>query len=718
MAIEVKGTQFHLKTKNTSYIMSVHSDRYITHIYWGERMENDVDLAYFPDEFIYSRANAFHVPVDSTNRTFLTDMPLDFSVTGAGDYRIPTFLAKYENGSTVTEFVYDGYEIFEGKKPIEGLPASYSEDNDCRTLEIYLTDKLTGLRATLSYSVFEDFDIITRNIRYENKGNEDIHILSAQSMTMDFSGQDYKFLTLQGDWGRERHIETREIGHSQIRVDSKRGMSSHMQNPFAVLLDKNTDEFKGNAYGFLLVYSGNFDVSAEGNSAGNTRVTIGINDYNFDWCLKSGEEFATPEAVLAYSGTGMNNMSQLFHRFIQKRIMKKTFRDSIRPMVINNWEGTSFNFDEDKLVAIAENGAKIGMEMFVLDDGWFGKRDSDNCSLGDWYLYEKKIPGGLKTLAENINKMGMKFGLWVEPEMISPDSDLYRAHPDWCVHAEGRTRTLNRYQLVLDISRDEVCDYIIDVLSNVIESANIEYIKWDCNRNITETRDQMQSHKFVLGLYRILETLTEKYPHVLFEGCSGGGGRFDAGMLHYMPQTWTSDNTRPTERLYIQHGTSMAYPPISMTAHIGAIKTIGQNKENADMRFSGMVAMAAVFGFELDLTEMTEIEIEQAKGYAELYKNIRPTVQFGRFFRIENPSDGPFTSWEFVDDSRAVVFTYQTHCQMNGEERRIKLYGLDKNAKYKYNDRIYWGEELMKLGIRVPIIGNNYEGYCLIFDRV
>lgn len=718
MAIEIKGNQFHLKTKNTSYVMGVHSGKYITHIYWGSKIKNDVDLTYFPDEFIYSRANAFHVPIDKDDRIFLTDIPLEFSVVGGGDYRNPTFNARYGNGSTVTELEYDRYEITDGKKALCGLPASYSENGDCKTLDIYMTDKLTGLCVILSYSVFEELDIITRNIQYINNGNEDIHILSAQSMSIDFAGQDYKFLTLQGDWCRERHIEAREVGHSMIKIESKRGMSSHMQNPFAVLHHKNTDEFNGDAYGFLLVYSGNFDVSAEGNSAGNTRVTMGINDFNFDWNLTPGEAFQTPEAVLVYSDCGLNRMSQLFHTFIRKRIMKPAFRDSLRPMIINNWEATSFNFDEDKLFGIAENGSKIGMEMFVLDDGWFGKRDNDRCSLGDWYAHKDKLPSGIKGVAERINKLGMKFGLWVEPEMISPDSDLYREHPDWCIHADGRNRTLNRHELVLDLSRSEVCDYLIDVLSRILDSANIEYIKWDCNRNITETKDQMQSHKFVLGLYRILDTLTEKYPNVLFEGCSGGGGRFDAGILHYMPQTWTSDNTRPAERLFIQYGTSMAYPPISMTAHIGRTPGIGQNCENEQMKFSGMVAMAATFGFELDLTKLSEAELAQAKSYAELYKYIRPTVQLGNFYRLENPADGAFCSWEFVDSNRAVVFAYQMHPQINGEERRIKLYGLEENSKYSYNDRVYFGEELMKLGIRVPVSGKDIDAQCMVFEKL
>ncbi|MDD6736032.1 MAG: alpha-galactosidase, partial [Clostridiales bacterium] len=488
MSIIVKNKQFHLSTANKSYIFSVYQDKFLTHIYWGDKLSEDIDVSGSPEEFIFSRANAFHVPTDSTNSVFVSDLQLEFSVTGGGDYRTPSFLARYADGSTVSEFSYDSYCIYKGKTKIPGLP-SLSCDNT-ETLEVTLADKKTGLTATLYYCVLEDYDVITRYVSIKNGGEDDIHILSAQSACVDFYGQDYKIMNLQGDWARERNVEYTDVKHGIFTIDSKRGMSSHMNNPFTAIMDKNANEDFGEVYAFCLVYSGNFDACIEGSSCGTTRVNIGINPYNFDWTLKPGEEFFTPEAIMVHSGAGLAEMSRVFHRTFRECLYQGEYKMKERPLIINNWEGTSFNFDEPKLCAIAETASKLGLEMFVLDDGWFGKRNDDRSSLGDWYLNKEKLPAGLASLADKVNGYGMKFGLWVEPEMISPDSDLYRSHPDWCLHAEGRTRTENRQQLVLDFTRKEVRDYIIEAISDVIESANIEYIKWDCNRNITETQNQ------------------------------------------------------------------------------------------------------------------------------------------------------------------------------------------------------------------------------------
>ena len=551
MSIIIKNNQFHLKTKNTSYIFSLYKNRWLTHLYWGSAIDQDTDIEYIPDEFIFSRANAFHVPTDNTNSMFLTDLKLEFSTVGSGDYRIPTFMAQYKDGSSVTEFEYCGYKIYDGKPGLRGLPATYSE-NDAQTLEITLEDKYTGLRAILVYSVFEEYDVITRNIRYENNGFETILLKTCMSATVDFFGTDKKVLNLYGDWAQERNMEWREVGHSITEIDSKRGMSSHMRNPFIAIADKTADENSGDVYAMSLVYSGSFSASTEGSFAGGTRMNIGINPFDFGWELKSKEEFITPEAVLVYSDGGLGKMSRIYHKIYRERLCRGKFRDAERPTIINNWDATVFDFDEERLVEIAKRGAEAGIEMFVLDDGWFGKRNDDHSSLGDWTVNLEKLPNGLGSLAGKINDLGMKFGLWVEPEMISPDSELYRNHPDWCIHAKGRRRTENRYQLVLDISRSEVREYITNILTEILKSANIEYIKWDCNRNITETQNTEQRHRFILGLYEILETLTQRFPNVLFESCSGGGGRFDPGMLYYMPQVWTSDNMNPISRINIQ----------------------------------------------------------------------------------------------------------------------------------------------------------------------
>ena len=714
MSIYISNNQFHLQTKNTSYIFQVYDNTYLAHLYWGEKLDKSIDLTHFHNEFIYSRANAVHVPIKPDNSMFLSDLQCEFSVFGGGDYRTPTVHVRHQNSSTVTEFVYDGYKLIPGKPKLEGLPASYSE-NDAESVEIYLKDKLTGFKAVLLYSVFENYNCITRSIRYVNDGETTMHLLSAQSATVDLYGTDYSYLNLYGDWLRERNMEWIKPGHAKSVIETRRGMSSHMSNPFLALKRGAADENIGEFFGFSLVYSGNFNMTVEGNSCGGTRINAGINDFNFDWTLKPFESFQTPEVIMAYSNCGLNGLSNIYHKMIRERLCKGRYRDKPRPMVINNWEGTGPDFTEEKLIDIAKNGAEMGLEYFVLDDGWFGNRNKGG-SLGDWYVNKDLLCNGLQGVASRVNRLGMKFGVWMEPEMISPDSDLYRAHPDWCIHSEGRKRTLNREQLVLDLARSDVKEYVINAITDVLNSANISYMKWDCNRNIGETANQMQSHKYVLALYEILETITTKFPDVLFESCSGGGGRFDPGMLYYMPQTWTSDNTEPISRLSIQHGTSVVYPPITMTAHIGKLK-VGADEENDIVRTSGMVAMAANFGLEMDLSLLSSVEKEQIKGYIELYKSIRNTVQFGSFYRLESPFEGDRVSWQFADDNKALLFVYQTKKQANGEERRVFLKDLQPDAVYTCRGALYTGQELMKVGIKIPLNRYEYFSDCYVFEK-
>lgn len=714
MGIYVKGNQFHLGSKNTSYIFCVYEGKWLVHLYWGDRLSPDVDLRYTSREFIFFRANAFHVPLDRQNRMFMSDLQFEFSVVGGGDYRIPAFAAQYADGSTVTELVYDSYRIYDGKEKLPGLPAVYAQEDDAQTIEITLKDKMTGLTAVLCYSVFPEYDVITRSIRYENHGSDTIRLTSCQSAVVDFSGIDYKVMNLYGDWAQERKVEWQKLGHSIINIDSKRGMSSHMHNPFIVLADPDANEYSGQVYAMALVYSGDFSGVAEGNSCGGTRLSIGINPFGFSWNLSPAECFQTPEAVLVHSGSGLGAMSRRYHKIFRERLCRGKYRDRLRPMVINHWEGTAFDFDEEKLVSIAKKGAELGLELFVVDDGWFGKRNDDTNSLGDWYVNQEKLPGGLNSIAAKINGLGMQFGIWVEPEMVSPDSELYREHPDWCMHSKGRTRTQNRHQLVLDLSRPEICEYIVDVLTGVFASANIEYVKWDCNRNITETQTPEQKHRYILGLYKILDTLNARFPDILFEGCSGGGGRFDAGMLYYMPQTWTSDNTYPMARLNIQYGTSMLYPPVTMTAHVGSVD-VGYDCENQYMNTCALVSMGGNFGYEMDLSKLSPIETEQAKSYVDLYREIRPTIQFGDFYRIESPFAGEFVSWMFMDADRTVLFAYQKHEQTNGEERRVKLRGVDETKNYIMNGKTYSGEVLAKVGFRIPLARYDYQSYCFVF---
>lgn len=716
MAVIYKNGQFHLRTKNTSYIFSVYQNKYLVHHYWGDRLDTNIDLRHRAEDTGIDRPNGMHVQLEKNAYIFLTDLPLEFSNAGKGDDRIPVFQGKDEEGCTVFEFTFDGYETFQGKESLQGLPSVAAKEQDgAESLFVTMKDEKSGLKAVIKYTVSEAYDSITRSICYCNEGTEKLHLLSAQSMGIDFEPGDWQMMDFPGDWARERNVECRDVTHGIFTVDSKRGYSGHMNNPFVIIKERNTDEDFGRTYGFSLLYSGNFSFDVEKAQVGSVRITGGISPFQFDWELQPQEQFQSPEMVLVYSGRGLNGMSGILHKLYRERLFKRSYA---RPIVINNWEGTGFDFDEEKILDIAETGAQVGAELFVLDDGWFGRRNDDQTSLGDWFCNMEKLPHGLNGLAEKILQLGLRFGLWVEPEMVSPDSRLYRLHPDWCIHAAGRERTLNRNQLVLDFSRKEVREYILNCMRDLLASAPISYIKWDCNRGLAETAGQMQAHRHILGLYEVLETLTEEYPDVLFEGCASGGGRFDAGMLAYMPQTWTSDNARPFSRLYIQHGTSYGYPPVSMTAHIGRMET-GLDRWNSYMHFYAMVAMAGNFGLEMDLSLLSDREKEQIKGYVTQYKAIRETIQNGDFYRLESPFESTDTTWQFVsaDQKETIVFCYQTAMGLNRPQHLVKLKGLDKDGIYLCEGKQYGGEELMKCGMYVEASGEDYHARCYVWER-
>ena len=718
MSILINGEQFHLRTKNTSYVMAVYQNRYLLHHYWGEPLFEKVDLTHLAEEKMTGRATAFHVSLDSTDSFFVSDLKMEFSTVGSGDWRVPSCQIGHPDGSTVTEFEYEGYKITNGKPALCGLPAVYAEaGDDIETMTLTFADKLSGLKMELSYSVLYDYDVITRSVRYTNGGKNTLHLLAAHSACVDFAGSDYKLLHLHGDWLRERNMEFVDVSHGIYTVDSKRGMSSHTNNPFVALMDKNADEYTGNVYGFSLVYSGNFAAECEVSSCGATRVTMGINPFNFDWTLESGAEFQTPEAVLVYSNCGMNEMSRRYHKLYRERLMRGKYRDGERPIISNTWEAVEMDFDEDKVVAMAKKAAEVGCDMIVLDDGLFGKRMDDKTSVGDWIANRDKLPDGLEGLVKKVNDEGVDFGIWFEPEMVSPDSDLYRAHPDWCMHADGRSRTTMRNTLVLDLSKKEVIDYLFNSIANVLDSANIKYIKWDCNHYIVETKDTMQSHRFVLGLYELLERLVTSYPDVLFESCSGGGGRFDPGMLYYMPQTWTSDNTRVPCRLDIQYGTSIVYPALAMCAHVAKID-VNATQHDKHANTSALIAMGGLFGFEIDLSVVNDFVKEQCRGYVKLYKEIRNTVLRGDMYRLENPFDGDTGSWEFTDGEQVLLFAFQKKNLANGEERRIKLKALEAEALYECDGKTYYGDELMKSGIVMPLDVYDYYSELKIFRKV
>jgi alpha-galactosidase len=708
---------FNLQAGSTSYVLQIVKDKYLCHVYYGRRLKN-----IGPHMVPKFSGRAFSpTPIKEDGGFSLDTAPQEYPGYGHSDFRSPAFSVQLKNGSTVSDLQYETYRIITGKPALEGLPSTYVlEASEAETLEIELIDQLTGLKVILSYTVFENFDAITRSARFVNEGTSDLRINSALSFSIDFHHSNFDLLQLSGSWARERHIKRRPLFSGIQSVESRRGASSHQQNPFIALLSKNASEEEGEVYGFNLVYSGNFLAQVEVDQFKTARVTMGINPFDFSWLLTPGDSFQTPEAVMVYSSEGIGGMSRTYHKLYRTRLCRGRYKEKERPVLVNNWEGTYFDFTAEKIEEIARAGSDLGIELFVLDDGWFGKRDNDTSSLGDWFVYEKKLPKGLKDLGDRINKLGMKFGLWFEPEMVSPDSELYRAHPDWCLHVPGRNRTEGRNQLILDLSRKEVCDYIINTVSSVLRSAPISYVKWDMNRHMTEIgsetlppqRQRETAHRYMLGLYRVLEEITTAFPEVLFESCSGGGGRFDPGILYYMPQTWTSDNTDAVERLYIQYGTSIVYPASTMGAHVSAVPN-HQVGRMTDLKMRGDVAMSGNFGYELDLTKFTEEEKDEVRKQVSQYKELRSLIQFGDMYRLLNPFEGNEAAWMFVSEDKREAFVayFRIRAVPNGPLSKLRLKGLSSDFNYAIagSDNIMGGDELMYAGIGIPYLHGDYK---------
>jgi len=716
IVFDEKNQNFNLSTKDTSYIIHLAASQFLQHVYWGKRL-NNFGLNYLLRYFNSDKCDSDGV----RDELGLDVLPQEYPSYGIGDLRSPAYQVCLENGSTVTDARYKGHCIYSGKKALEGLPASYAEDNnEAQTLEIELKDDLCGLKILLSYTVFENYNVIARSVRFINEGNENLKLLRTLSANVDFDDYDFDMLQLSGAWAREFDMIKRPLVQGSQLVESRRGASSAQQNPFVALMRKNADEDTGDVYGFSFVYSGNFLANIEVAQFGSARVQMGINPFDFGWLLKPQETFQCPETIMVYSDAGLGNMSRIYHRFYRQRLCRGTFRDKERPILINNWEGTYFDFTETKLKDIASEASKVGIELFVLDDGWFGHRDNDRSSLGDWQVDLKKLPNGLDNLAKSINQMGLKFGLWFEPEMVSPDSDLYRAHPDWCLHIPGRDRTLRRHQLVLDFSREDVCEAITKMIIDTLSTVPIAYVKWDMNRNMSEVgsallepeRQRETAHRYMLGLYKVLDTITSSFPDILFESCASGGGRFDAGMLYYMPQTWTSDDTDAIERLKIQYGASLVYPIITMSSHVSAVPN-HQVSRITSLTTRANTAMSGNLGFELDLTKMTAEDKEKVKEHIKYYKQIRKTVQFGDLYRLKNPSQGNEAAWMFIsqDKTEAIVNYFKILSKCNYKLSVLKLKGLDANKRYKIDGttEIYGGDELMYAGLIIPELKGDFQ---------
>lgn len=729
--VNEKDKVFHLQTAKTSYIFGFLTSNTPVHMYWGKRLEKTPDINTL---FIipYKWPRSFCV-VDGTTKDgdifSRESLTMEFSTFGSSDLREPTFHAEYKDGSTVSDFEYKSYKITNGKKGIEGLPATYSEnDGEAQTLEVTLTDKLTGLDIILQYGVFDKLNAITRSIRCENHGENRAVIDRILSASVDFKTDKFDMIHLPGTWGRERVVTRVPVTKGYINVSSARGASSNTHNPFIALVSKDATENFGSAYGFSLVYSGNFLAGTYADYLNCTRAYIGINPFGFKWQLDPGDTFSTPEAVLVYSGEGIGEMSRIYHRLYRTRLCRGEYRDKERSCLINNWEATYFDFDEEKIVEIAKKAASCGIKLMVLDDGWFGKRDNDRSSLGDWFVDKRKLPNGIDGLCKKINALGMKFGLWFEPEMISPVSELYAKHPDWCIHVDGRDRKEGRNQLILDLSRDEVCDYIINSVNAVLDSANIEYVKWDMNRNMAcvgsatlpSDRQGELYHRYMLGLYKVLEAIFSSHPHILFESCSGGGGRFDPGMLHYMPQTWTSDNTDALARIDIQYGTSICYPYSSMGAHVSAVPN-HQVRRTTPISFRGNVAIPGQFGYELDLTKLSDEDIAEIKEQTKFYEKYGEVFHRGDLYRLRNPLGDYMSAIEFVseDKNTVIVMLYSHKGTANAVLDYVCLGGLDAGAEYKKteNGEIWTGEALMNVGI--PFMADtDYKSRIWIFEKI
>lgn len=713
---------FHLFNDNISYIMNVLPTGHLMQLYCGKKVHDRNDFSYLIETS--ARPTTTYLSEEWHNKYTFTHLKQEYPVYGTTDFRHPAIEIKQSNGSNISNFCYKSHSISSGKPKLTGLPATYTENNDeAETLAIVLEDELTHVQVELLYTLFAQGGIIARSAKITNNGAETVHLTTAMSLCLDLLDCDYEWLQFSGSWARERHLKVRKLEQGITSVESTRGASSHEHNPFVILKRPSTDENKGEAIGFSLVYSGNFLAQAEVDTHDVTRVLIGINPFCFDWKLASGGSFQTPEAVMVYTADGLNDLSQTYHKLYQKRLARGYWRDRPRPILINNWEATYFDFNEDKLVKIAQKAKECGVELFVLDDGWFGKRTSDTAGLGDWVPNTDLLPNGITGLSHRIEELGMKFGLWIEPEMTNMNSDLYRAHPDWILHVPGRHPSECRHQYVLNYSRPEVVDYIYNMLAKILTEGKVSYIKWDMNRYITECysvalpADQQGEvfHRYILGVYSLYERLTTNFPHILFESCASGGARFDPGLLYYAPQGWTSDDSDAVERLKIQYGTSYCYPVSSMGSHVSVIPN-HQVYRNTPLHTRANVAYFGTFGYELDLNKLTAEEQEEVKEQIKFMKQYREVIQFGTFYRLNSPFNGNVTSWMVVSEDKktAIVGWYRVLNGINLPYSRVQLQGLNSDYCYETvgTQECHFGDELMNIGLIIndPSAGQVQDG--------
>ena len=721
-----KDRTFTLQTKNTTYQMQVDRYGFLLHLYYGKKTDGCMDylLTYYDRGF---SGNPYDAGED---RTYSMDtLPQEFPCYGNGDFRSTAFAVENADGSMSCDLRYKSHKIFDGKYNLEGLPAVYASEQEAQTLEILMEDPVTGVKVVLLYGVLPAQDIITRSVCVKNESSGKIYLNKIESASLDFLYGDYEVLTFYGRHAMERNVQRVPVVHGTQKIGSVRGTSSHQYNPMMILAEKETTEDKGNCYAMSFVYSGCFQGEVLKDQLNQTRMMLGLQEEAFRYPLEAGEMFQAPEVILSYSSEGMNRLSQNLHHCIRQHICRGKYKEEIRPILINSWEAAYFDFTGDTIYELAKAAKEVNIDMLVMDDGWFGKRDDDNSGLGDWFVNEKKLGGTLGNLIKRINDLGVKFGIWIEPEMVSEDSDLYRKHPDWALTVPGRNPVRSRNQLVLDFSRKEVVDEIYDQICKVLDQGNIEYVKWDMNRSLMDvyssvTRDQGRVlHDYVLGLYDFLERLVQRYPNLLIEGCSGGGGRFDAGMMYYTPQIWCSDNTDAIDRLRIQYGTSFGYPVSVVGSHVSAVPN-HQTGRKTPLHTRGVVAMSGTFGYELNLMKLSEEEKQEIREQIAEYKSYAPIIQNGLYYRLSDPTTEEICAWEFVhtdekEQSKVLLNIVMQVIHGNMTVNYVKLQGLEETAVYREekSGKRYTGAALMYGGMPLPIEPGEYQAYQYCFVK-
>ena len=709
-----------MQTRRTTYQMGIMEHGFFLHLYYGPRTEGSAEnlLSYNDRGF---SGNPYEV---KEKREISMDyLPQEYSCYGNGDFRSPAFRMKDENGVFAADLRYLSSKRYEGKYMISGLPAVYADTEEAYTVEVLLRDKATGVEVTLRYGVLPELDVITRSTEVWNNGKKKVYLDKVFSASLDFLTGDFDLLHFYGRHAMERNIERVPVSHGGLGFGSRRGASSHQHNPFVILAEKETTEKYGGCWGMSFLYSGNFWFEAEKDQFEQTRMQMGILPEMFEYPLAPGERFYSPEVAMAYTDEGLAKLSHIYHELTRRHVCRGKFRDIRRPVLINNWEATYFDFTGSQILDIARQAAELGVEMFVLDDGWFGKRDNEDAGLGDWAANEKKIGMSLSALSEKIHDMGMKFGLWIEPEMVNEDSELFRKHPDWAFRIPGRMPVMGRNQLTLDFSRKEVVDHIFEQISGNLEKARIEYIKMDMNRSINDVYTAVNGcqnfgeimHRYVLGVYDFLERLTTRFPDLLVEGCCGGGGRFDAGMLYYTPQIWCSDDTDAIERIYIQNGTSFGYPISAVGSHVSAVPN-HQTGRTVSLHTRAVVAMSGSFGYELDLNTLTEKEKEEVRGQIRAYKENWELLHEGRYYRLTDLCAHPdAAAWSFVsrDREEMLLNIVNINVHANAPVSYIRCMGLLPEKMYKVQEtgKMFSGAALMTVGFPVPVVMGEYNAW-------